>query len=88
MSPRGVETVPPEARQGKVPDLESAWLDPYVDAWVLHAVAGTTEGSDELKAFLDRVSPDVRYEDVPSAAVFTGHAGIKEMCEAAHGWFS
>jgi hypothetical protein len=66
--------------------MDSAWLDRYVDAWVLHAKAGSAEGSDELATLLDRVTADVRYEDVPTAAVFTGHRGVTQMCEAAHGW--
>jgi hypothetical protein len=37
---------------------------------------------------LDRFSVDVRYEDVPTAAVFSGHEGIDDMCRAAHGWSS
>jgi SnoaL-like domain len=65
---------------------DRAWLDGYVDAWVLHARAGAADGADELAALLARVTTDVRYEDVPTAAVFTGHSGITQMCRAAHGW--
>lgn len=68
--------------------MDGTWLDGYVDAWVLHAAAGGVNGADELSALLDRVTTDVRYEDVPTAAVFVGHAGITQMCEAAHGWAS
>jgi hypothetical protein len=66
--------------------MDNSWLDPYVDAWALHAIAGKPDGIRELEALLDRVSTDVRYEDVPTAAIFNGHAGITEMCETAHQW--
>lgn len=66
--------------------MDNAWLDRYVDAWVLHAQAGSATGTDELATLLDCVTPDVHYEDVPTAAVFTGHSGITQMCQAAHGW--
>jgi hypothetical protein len=68
--------------------MDGAWLDRYVDAWVLHAAAGGENGGDELSALLDRVTTDVRYEDVPTAAAFVGHLGITRMCEAAHRWAS
>ena len=60
------------------------WFDRYVSAWVLHPVAGSPGGKAELKALLDCYSPDVRYEDVPTAEVFDGHDGIKRMCDSAH----
>ncbi len=66
--------------------MDGSWLDRYVDAWVLHAVAGGVKGADELSALLDRFTTDVRYEDVPTAAVFVGHPGVTQMCEAAHRW--
>jgi SnoaL-like domain len=66
--------------------MEGSWLDRYVDAWVLHAVAGGVKGADELSALLGRMTTDVRYEDVPTAAVFVGHPGVTQMCEAAHRW--
>jgi hypothetical protein len=65
--------------------VDNVWLDRYVDAWVLHADAGAENGADLLQALLERLSPDVRYEDVPTAAVFSGHEGIDDMCRAAHG---
>jgi steroid delta-isomerase-like uncharacterized protein len=68
--------------------VDNSWLDRYVDAWVVHADAGAENGADLLQTLLDRVSPDVRYEDVPTAAVFTGHEGIGNMCRAAHEWSS
>jgi steroid delta-isomerase-like uncharacterized protein len=68
--------------------MDSAWLDGYIDAWLLHPLAGTADGQTALKAFLDHLSSDIRYEDVPSASVFEGHDGIKEMCKLAHDWSS
>jgi steroid delta-isomerase-like uncharacterized protein len=68
--------------------MDTAWLDQYVDAWLLHPLAGRPEGNNALKTFLGFLSPDVRYEDVPSASAFIGHDGIKQMCEAAHQWSS
>jgi steroid delta-isomerase-like uncharacterized protein len=68
--------------------MDGSWLDPYLDAWVLHAVAGTVRGDEELSSLLGFFSPGVRYEDVPSAAVFEGHHGIRQMCEAANQWSS
>jgi hypothetical protein len=66
--------------------MDSSWLDRYVDAWVLHAVAGSANGTGELATLLGLVSPDIRYEDVPTGALFTGHNGLTDMCRAAHGW--
>jgi steroid delta-isomerase-like uncharacterized protein len=68
--------------------VDSAWLDGYIDAWLLHPLAGTSSGGDALKALLNFMSRDVRYEDVPSAAVFDGHDGIREMCRLAQDWSS
>jgi len=66
--------------------VDDKWLNEYIDAWILHPLAGTPEGARALKAFIDFLSPDVRYEDVPTNAVFTGHEGIKDMCRAAYAW--
>jgi hypothetical protein len=68
--------------------MDASRLDRYLDAWVLHAVAGTVRGEDELASLLTHFSSDVRYEDVPSAAVFEGHDGIRQMCEMANQWSS
>ena len=68
--------------------MDASWLDRYVEAWVLHAVAGTVQGEDALASLLSFFSSDVRYEDVPSAAVFEGHDGIRQMCETANRWSS
>jgi hypothetical protein len=68
--------------------MDASWLDRYLDAWVLHAVAGTVQGEEQLASLLPCFSSDVRYEDVPSAAVFEGHDGIRQMCETANHWSS
>jgi hypothetical protein len=66
--------------------MDTSWFDRYVGAWLLHALAGAPEGEGELQALLDCCSPNVRYEDVPTARVFQGHDGIRRMCEGAHHW--
>ena len=67
-------------------DMDSSGFRPYLDAWLLHTLAGAPEGKNELKALLDCCSPDMVYEDVPTAKVFEGHDGIRRMCEGAHNW--
>lgn len=69
-------------------DMDTSWFNRYVGAWLRHALAGAPDGEGELKALLDCCSPDVRYEDVPTAKVFDGHDGIRRMCEGAHNWSS
>jgi steroid delta-isomerase-like uncharacterized protein len=68
--------------------LDTSWFDRYVSAWLLHPVAGSPEGKGELKALLDCCSPNVRYEDVPTATVFEGHDGMRRICEGAYKWSS
>jgi hypothetical protein len=68
--------------------MATAWLDHYVDAWLLHPVAGTPDGAAELRGLLACFAPKARYEDVPSGAVFEGHDGVAEMCKLAHQWSS
>jgi hypothetical protein len=63
-------------------------LDDYITGWLLHPLAGSTQGSGALAQLLSFMSPTVRYEDVPSATLFVGHEGIKQMSEAAHQWSS
>ena len=63
-------------------------LDRYIDAWLLHPVAGTSGGANELESLLRFFSPKVIYEDVPSSSVFEGHKGIEQMCEPANQWSS
>jgi steroid delta-isomerase-like uncharacterized protein len=57
----------------------SSWLDRYVDAWIHHPEAGGETGAEPLATLLAFMSDDVRYEDVPTGAVFIGHDGIREM---------
>lgn len=59
--------------------MRSSWLDRYVDAWMHHPEAGGEEGGEALAALLAFMSDDVRYEDVPTGAVFIGHDGIRDM---------
>jgi SnoaL-like polyketide cyclase len=68
--------------------VDASWLDRYLDAWVLHAEAGRLGGEEELASLVRFFSSVVRYEDVPSAAVFEGHGGIRQMCATANQWAS
>ena len=63
--------------------MSSEWLDSYIEAWAEHPAAGSADGGDALHRLMAFMSADVRYEDVPSNAVFEGHAGVAEMCAAA-----
>jgi hypothetical protein len=66
--------------------VDPARLDDYIAAWLLHPLAGSPEGGQALSDLLGFMSPNVRYEDVPSAIFFNGHQGVKEMSEMAHHW--
>ena len=59
-------------------------LDRYLEAWVLHCHAGGPDGGDARDRLVACTTVDVRYEDVPSGAVFDGHQGIVEMCTQGH----
>jgi steroid delta-isomerase-like uncharacterized protein len=59
--------------------MSASWLDDYVEVWLRHPQAGGEGGEEALTALLAFMSDDVRYEDVPSGAVFVGHEGIREM---------
>ena len=63
--------------------MGTRWLDRYVEAWVQHGRAGggDIEAMDALLAFM---SGDIRYEDVPTGAVFHGHDGVRAMAALAH----
>ena len=61
----------------------SDWLDRYIDAWLAHPAAGAPDGGRALDRLLAFMSPDVRYEDVPSSVVFEGHDGVATMCAGA-----
>ena len=64
--------------------MSVAWLDEYIDAWVLHPDAGGPEGADALARLLKCMSADVHYEDLPSARSWAGHDGVAEMCKGAY----
>jgi steroid delta-isomerase-like uncharacterized protein len=59
--------------------MASSWLDGYIEAWLRHPQAGGEGGEEALTSLLAFMSDDVRYEDVPSGAVFVGHEGIRQM---------
>jgi hypothetical protein len=59
--------------------MGNSWLDRYIEAWLDHPQAGGDGGEKALANLLAFMSEDVRYEDVPTGAVFTGHAGIRQM---------
>jgi steroid delta-isomerase-like uncharacterized protein len=61
------------------PTMSADWLDRYIDAWCHHPQAGGDGGEKALTALLAFMSDDVRYEDVPTGAVFVGHDGIQQM---------
>ena len=57
-----------------------SWIEEYFTAWARHAQA-----SDPISGIADRMhmlgfmDPDIRYEDVPTAQVFSGHDGVIKM---------
>lgn len=59
--------------------MSPSWLDRYIDAWCHHPEAGGEEGAEALASLLAFMTRDVRYEDVPTGAVFIGHDGIRDM---------
>jgi hypothetical protein len=59
--------------------VSQPWLDRYIEAWLFHPQAGGEGGEKALIALLAFMSDDVRYEDVPTGAVFVGHDGIRQM---------
>jgi hypothetical protein len=62
-------------------DVGPSWLDRYIETWCRHPHASENEELfAELCSFM---TLDIRYEDVPSGAVFLGHAGIRQMCAGA-----
>jgi len=66
--------------------VDAARLDRYISAWLLHPHAGSSDGGDALADLLAFMSPNVRYEDMPTKQVLVGHAGVKDMCERAYEW--
>jgi predicted ester cyclase len=63
--------------------MDGSWLDGYLEAWKLHSSCVGRDGEVNLTQLLAYMGPDVRYEDVPGAAVFVGHDGIREMTKSA-----
>jgi hypothetical protein len=59
--------------------MDPSWLNRYIEAWLVHPQAGGEGGAAALQALLGFMSDDVRYEDVPTGAVFVGHDGIRQM---------
>jgi SnoaL-like polyketide cyclase len=59
--------------------MDASWLDQYVVAWSRHPEAGGEGGEEALKVLLSFMDENVRYEDVATASVWTGHVGIREM---------
>ena len=56
------------------------WIDDYFAAWARHAQASDPEtGMAERERMLAFMDPGIRYEDVPTGQVFTGHDGIVAM---------
>jgi steroid delta-isomerase-like uncharacterized protein len=69
----------------KVHEMKSDWLDRYFAAWArLAQAADPRSGTQEMARFLSFMADDVRYEDVPSGAVFIGHDGVRAMAAAAY----
>jgi len=62
--------------------VDEAWLASYAEAWCRHPQAGD-EASAAAVALLAFMSDAIRYEDVPTGAVFHGHDGIRQMGAAA-----
>ena len=59
--------------------MSQSWLDRYMDAWCHHPQASGEGGEEEMATLLTFMSDEVRYEDVPTGAVFVGHDGIRQM---------
>jgi hypothetical protein len=64
--------------------MSPSWLDRYIEAWLRHPQVSAEGGEEALTNLLAFMSDDVRYEDVPSGAVFHGRDGIREMGAGAH----
>jgi hypothetical protein len=62
-----------------VPD----WIERYVDAWVLHGRAGGGD-IEAMDGMPELIGADIRYEDVPTGALFAGHEGVRSMAAQAH----
>ena len=68
-----------------VHEMKSDWLDRYFSAWARHVQAADAQtGAEEMARLLSFMADDIRYEDVPSGAVFIGHDGVRTMAAAAY----
>jgi steroid delta-isomerase-like uncharacterized protein len=57
-----------------------SWIDEYFAAWARHAQASDpVTGMADRERLLAFMDPDIRYEDVPTAQVFTGYDGVIAM---------
>lgn len=63
--------------------MDPSWLDRYIVAWSCHPEAGGEGGEEAQKDLLAFMDEDVRYEDVATASVWTGHVGIRGMATGA-----
>ena len=59
--------------------MSQSWMNRYIDAWCHHPQASGEGGEEEMATLLTFMSDEVRYEDVPTGAVFVGHDGIRQM---------
>ena len=60
--------------------MDAAWLERYFKAWARHAQATDPKtGADDMARLLSFLSPEIRYEDVPTAQTFVGAQGMREM---------
>ena len=58
----------------------ASWVEDYFQAWALHAQAGDPKtGQAAAARMLAFMSPDIRYEDVPTGQLFTGHDAVIAM---------
>jgi hypothetical protein len=56
------------------------WVDDYFAAWARHAqAADPTRGAADRARLLAFMGAAIRYEDVPTGQVFTGHEGVVRM---------
>ena len=54
-----------------------SWIEDYFAAWARHAQASDPiDGRADRARLLAFMDPQIRYEDVPTAQVFSGHDGV------------
>ena len=57
-----------------------SWVEDYFAAWARHAQASDpVSGAADRERLLAFMDTEIRYEDVPTAQVFIGHAGVITM---------